>query len=234
MSAADELFGGPPSDRESYVLGQAVPFNPDRWIAGLPVGERWPDRLNGLPRAGRWPTVDRQTVFEAARRDAAAPEGGRDLLLSALVCGTGINAWGVSRRTRIFRENDPSRLDERMDLARAEVDRGDPVAAYRVLNDPHGRVKYLGPAFFTKFLYFATAGRPAGGRWPLIIDRNVVRALGDLLGGEEWVVGRRWDPATCARYLDRAHAWAERWGIAPDVVERKLFDHGRRLGSGKA
>ncbi|MGW1467736.1 8-oxoguanine DNA glycosylase OGG fold protein [Streptomyces sp. NPDC002308] len=233
MTTADELFGGPLPDRESYVLGQAVPFNPDRWIAGLPGGERWPDRLAGLPRTGRWPTVDRRTVFAAAAH-ATTPEGGRDLLLSALVWGTGINAWGVSRRTRIFRENDPARLDERIALARAEVARGAPVAAYRVLNDPRGRVKRLGPAFFSKFLYFATADRPAGGRWPLIIDRNVVRALGDLRPDEKWVVGDRWNSATYARYLDLAHGWAERWGTAPDVVERKLFDHGRRLASGKA
>ncbi|WP_425245350.1 hypothetical protein [Streptomyces sp. NEAU-NA10] len=227
MAELDEFFRDPLPDRDSFVLGQAIPFNPDQWITRLPSGEWWPKRLAGLPRVGRWPTVDRRTVFQVAEQ-ADTPEGRRDLLIAALVWGSGTKAREVARRVRIFHENDLDWLDERICAAKAEVDRGDPVAAYLVLNDRDARVKYFGPAFFSKLLYFATADRPAGELWPLIIDSNVALALNEL-SDQEWEADERWDSKKYASYLELAHSWAERWGTAPDVVERMLFTRGKQL-----
>ncbi|WP_435058298.1 hypothetical protein [Streptomyces sp. bgisy060] len=230
MAKLDELFRVPPPDRDSYVLGQAIPFNPDQWVNRLPNGEWWPKSLADLPRAGRWPTVDRRTVFQTAEL-ADTSEGRRDLLVAALVWGTGTMAREVARRARIFHENDPDWLDERICAAQAELDRGDPVAAYRVLNDRDARVKHFGPAFFSKLLYFATADQPVGERWPLIIDSNVALALNEL-SAQEWEADERSDSKKYSSYLELAHSWAERWGTAPDVVERKLFERGRQLRGG--
>ncbi|USA02728.1 hypothetical protein NCG97_21945 [Streptomyces lydicamycinicus] len=230
MVKFDELFVDPPPDRESYVLEQAVSFNPDQWITRLPNDEWWPKRLDDLPCVGRWPAVDRRTVFHMAE-DANTSEGRRELLMAALVWGTGTKAREVARRARIFRENDLDWLDERICSAKAEVDRGDPVAAYRVLNDRYARVKHFGPAFFSKLLYFATAGCISGGHWPLIIDSNVALALNEL-SAQEWRVDERWDSGKYTSYLELAHLWAEQWGTEPDVVERRLFERGKRLRGG--
>ncbi|MGW7237083.1 8-oxoguanine DNA glycosylase OGG fold protein [Streptomyces sp. NPDC054804] len=230
MAELDELFRDPPPDRDSYVLGQAIPFNPDQWIKRLPSSEWWPERLTDLPRVGRWPTVDRRTVFGVAEC-ADAPEARRELLIAVLVWGTGTRAREVARRTRIFHENDLDWLDDRICGAKAEIDRGDPVAAYLVLNDRDARVKYFRPAFFSKLLYFATADRPVGELWPLILDSNVALALNEL-SGQEWKPDEQWDSKKYARYLELAHTWAEQWGTAPDVVERTLFSRGKKLKGG--
>ncbi|MFF9351537.1 hypothetical protein [Streptomyces sp. NPDC014734] len=227
MVEPDEFFRAPPPGREAYVLAQAISFDPQQWISRLPNDEWWPRRLADLPRVGRWPIVDRRSVFRMAEH-TDTPEGRRDLLMAALVWGTGTRAREVARRARVFHANDPDRLDERIRSAKAEIDGGDPVAAYRVLNDRHARVKHLGPAFFSKYLYFATADRPAGERRPLIIDSNVALALNEL-SDQEWRANERWDSTKYASYLELAHAWAERWGTEPDVVERKLFDRGKQL-----
>ncbi|MFF8843403.1 hypothetical protein ACF08N_11820 [Streptomyces sp. NPDC015127] len=78
---------------------------------------------------GRWPTVDRRTVFEMAEH-ADTSEGRRDLLIAALAWGTGTRAQSVARRARIFHENDLDWLDERICRAKAEIERGDPVAIW--------------------------------------------------------------------------------------------------------
>lgn len=94
------VFRDPPPDRDAYVLGQAIAFNPDQWITRQPSGEWMPRGLADLPRAGRWPTVDRRTVFRMAEH-ADTPQGRRDLLIATLVWGTGTNAREVGRRVRI-------------------------------------------------------------------------------------------------------------------------------------
>jgi hypothetical protein len=227
VSRLDEVFGDLPPDRDSYVLGQSIPFNPEQWVKRLPSSDWWPKRLADLPLVGRWPAVDRRTVFELAE-NAVAREARRHLLVAVLVWGTGLGAREVARRARIFDANDLDWLDERICRAKEELDLGDPVAAYRVLNDRDARVKWFGPAFFSKLLYFATADRPVGERWPLIIDSNVALALNEL-SGEHWDPGERWDSKQYARYLDLAHAWADRWGTSPDVVERTLFTWGKQF-----
>ncbi|CAN3983690.1 hypothetical protein KPATCC21470_6405 [Kitasatospora purpeofusca] len=47
------------------VLGQAIPFDKDRWIPLLPDATWWPAELDDCPRVGRWPRVDRRTVFSS-------------------------------------------------------------------------------------------------------------------------------------------------------------------------
>jgi hypothetical protein len=106
-----------------------------------------------------------------------------------------------------------------------------PVSGYRALyaGGAH-RLIGLGPGFFTKVLYFAGWNRAAGDRQPLILDRNVVIALNEQadLG---WELNGQWSGDQYAKYLNLAHEWAARWGkgTTPDVVERVLFEHGRRL-----
>ncbi|MFD7959346.1 hypothetical protein ACFV5J_00885 [Streptomyces zaomyceticus] len=230
MTKLDDLFRDPLPDRDTYILKQAIPFNPDQWTTRLPNEQWWPKPLSALPRTGRWPTVDRQTVFRMAEH-SETPEGRRALLIATLVWGTGTSARSIARRVRIFHENDLDWLDHRIAAATTEIDRGDPVAAFLVLNDRDARVKHLGPAFFSKLLYFASAGHPTGGLLPLIIDSNVALAL-DELSPHSWAPDERWDSKKYANYLDLAHSWAERFGVEADMVERKLFERGKQVRAG--
>nr|WP_282703855.1 hypothetical protein [Streptomyces sp. CC219B] len=85
-------------------------------------------------------------------------EGRRHLLVAALVWGTGTKAQSVNRRARVFEHSSPAdidaRLSEALDVLRA---RGAAEAYWAFNNDQ--RVPYLGPAFFTKVLYFAAHDR---------------------------------------------------------------------------
>lgn len=94
---------------------------------------------------------------------------------------------------------------------------------FRFNNYSQARIKYLGPAFFTKLLYFA-AGRPAPAdtRHPLILDRRVAVALG-------WTKTSGWSTAEYSDYLDLVEALHERWrpDLPTDVIEYTLFHAGR-------
>jgi hypothetical protein len=62
-------------------------------------------------------------------------------------------------------------------------------------------VPFLGPSFFTKFLYFVSGPTPAPGGEALILDRYVALGLNCLLG---WSLGESgpWSPDIYGEYLD--------------------------------
>jgi hypothetical protein len=94
------------------------------------------------------------------------------------------------------------------------------VAAYsRFLRGGESNVTWLGPAFFTKLLYFAGFDRTPGPQ-PLILDRFVAKTLGWRTTG--------WTATDYGTYLDAATSWAGEYATTPDVVERTLFEIGKR------
>jgi hypothetical protein len=133
-------------------------------------------------------------------------------------------AW----RVRTFTKNTPEWIDERFSYALRVLHGGDPVDAYLVMNELGRRIKHLGPAFFTKALYFAAGPDPSGPVRPLILDRNVVLALNTLAPHLDLHPDHRWTSAQYGAYLELAHQWADRCGTAPDVVERRLFELGKQ------
>ncbi len=92
-----------------------------------------------------------------------------------------------------------------------------PSAAYRLLAGDQ-RIKYLGPSFGTKFLYFKSVPGPA---MALILDRQI--------GG--WLAAQarmklmvdRWHPKSYDRYLSMMAEWASSTGLEPDTLEMILF-----------
>jgi len=98
---------------------------------------------------------------------------------------------------------------------------GDAYAALRV----DSRIKNLGPAFASKFLYFSGFERSPGGQQPLILDRYVAEAVNRFCGTSWGVAG--WSTKLYDDYLELAHAWASEWGCKPDVVELSLFIVGK-------
>ncbi|MCX5440899.1 hypothetical protein [Streptomyces sp. NBC_00063] len=230
MISPEQLFAAPPPDRGEFVMRQAIRVNPEQWRRRLPDPSWWPDRLNHCPLVAGWPVIDRRTVFDIAL-NANSLTGRRSLLVAAVAWGTGTNARPLAFRAKIFTDNSATWIDERLTKALAALTEGDPVGAYLVMNEVGARVKHLGPAFFTKVLYFAAGTEPCGQLWPLILDQNVVKALNALVPGLAWDPTGRWTTSQYAVYLEHAHKWAERWRAAPDVVERTLFEFGKRRAS---
>ena len=94
--------------------------------------------------------------------------------------------------------------------------------SYRALN---GSIKYFGPAFFTKFLYFtADRGQPVHA---LILDERV-RVAWRILTGENLRSGYSHD---YAHFCESAGSSGGSVGLAPDEVEACLYNLGRKVGS---
>ncbi len=86
-------------------------------------------------------------------------------------------------------------------------------------------MKYFGPAFFTKFLYFsADRAQPV---YALILDERV-RVAWQILTGDELRSGYSQD---YIRFCKSAGSSGGRVGLGPDEVEACLYNLGRRVGS---
>ncbi|MFE5108467.1 hypothetical protein [Streptomyces sp. NPDC056663] len=209
------------------VLGQAIPFDRTRWIPVLPDAAWWPSELDSCPIVGKWPRVDRRTVFSIARK-ANTVEGRRHLLVAALVWGTGTKAQSVHRRSQIFVRSSAADIDARLGSALAALrERGAAEAYWALNNDQH--IPHLGAAFFTKVLYFAGHESPAGPYRPVILDSVVSQALKDLKTVDADWPENGWTTDQYRRHLEGVHDLARRRGVLPDQVEAALFFHGKQL-----
>jgi hypothetical protein len=212
-------------DRTETVLGQAVPFNPQTWKSWLPDGV-WPGELDLLRGTGRFHRITREDVFRLSA-DVETPAQAVQCYVAACVWGSGTAGLGVARRARPLRSHDDA--GERLLKAIRTLREVGAVAAYQRLQkggDTH--LRGLGPAFFTKVLYFAGWDVAVGPR-PLVLDRFVVRALNEQ-AELSWRTNWTWTADQYGRYLDTVAGWASSWGTTADVVERELFDHGKALG----
>ena len=104
-----------------------------------------------------------------------------------------------------------------------------PQSCYEVLltDRGRGRIRWLGPAFATKYLYFATGlHRPPA---CVILDAVVARNLRSLTA---WPASPTygWWPATYGRYCHLVTRWARdasspEHPVWSDQIEKALFDH---------
>ncbi len=143
-------------------------------------------------------------------------------------------AWGSGDARR----NNLKRIEScrtHVDLLRRAFDAarsGDRRRAYGALVRPGGAtVPWLGPAFFSKFLYFASVDAPSA---CLILDARVARSL--FLRG--WNMAPtyptrtfsfNWFTDTYVGYGELLETWAQRAGgqVTPDMFERALFEEGK-------
>ncbi|WP_327430490.1 8-oxoguanine DNA glycosylase OGG fold protein [Streptomyces sp. NBC_01236] len=213
-------------DRDT-VLGQTVPFDPARWLPLLPDATWWPTALDECPHVGRWPRVDRRTVFRIASQ-ADTSEGRRHLLVAALVWGTGTKAQSVNRRARIFQPSSLADIDTRLGAALDVLrERGAADAYWAFNNDRH--VPHLGAAFFTKVLYFAGHDSATVRHRPVILDSVVSRVLKATGAVDASWPGNGWTTDQYRLYVEGVHEYAQARGVLPDQVEAALFDHGKQL-----
>ncbi|MEW1953149.1 hypothetical protein [Terrabacter sp. NPDC080008] len=205
----------------------------------------WNQRLASLGLPQRFGPGEQAEQRRLTRRDLfqlagpAAQNGASDddvlmFLWHALAWGTGSSQRGNDARVRAFadptdRQRNIALLKQAMAFARA----GDPAAAYRVLiRRGGGKIRGLGPAFFTKLLYFASEGAP--GTRCLILDARVAGNLAEagwssLPRSNRTSYSYNWYTATYASYCELLKRWAneesERLSahVWPDEIERALF-----------
>ncbi len=210
-----EFPNGAPDEQE--VHSQREYFYPRHWLSG----SRWPERLRCpevLTEVGKV-SVSRQELFELARSVSSADEA---LALYVYVAGWGVGtkARGVARVAKPLQDN---AVGDKLFDAYGWACAGDPVQAYAAMN--HGgccNVKHLGPAFFTKWLYFCGYNTALLNAWtpPLILDARVARALGWSASG--------WSADDYQRYLETAEDIRAAWcpSASLHVVEFGLFRAG--------
>ncbi|MFD7409539.1 hypothetical protein ACFV7R_44605 [Streptomyces sp. NPDC059866] len=214
------------------IGAHAVGYVPAAW-AGI---EPWPALLADRTGGGR-AAVSRAQVMAVARAGAVSSSW-RETLVASYVWGQGGNGYGPHRLGQIL--HGPSVQTQ---LARAVAMLADEgaVAAYRSLR---GAIPGLGPAFFTKFLYFAGAARlELPGPRPLILDQRIARVVRAYairvgqkaglaepagLAGWLWSDGG-WTAHRYDIYLGWMHAATGQlaatthWPFAPDLLELALF-----------
>ncbi|MFX4292786.1 hypothetical protein [Streptomyces bohaiensis] len=181
------------------VGAHAVSYRPGAWTRVEP----WPGALGDRGEAGRR-EVSRAEVVAVAR-EAASHGDWRAALVAAHVWGYGGTGFGRFRTERVLAQ--PG-VGEALEKAVASLRTGDVADAYEVLEP----VRHYGPAFFTKFLYFAGAAVAAPER-PLILDsvlaaaaREHATAVGEAAGVA--------DAASTAAFVWRDGGWtSHRYGV---------------------
>ncbi len=101
--------------------------------------------------------------------------------------------------------------------------RGEIRSAYTEIR---GKVPRLGPAFFSKFLYF-TADRDSSDPSPVILDSRVSAASFTL-------TGRDYSEEKAARYecfCKDMHMWSQQFDVPADVIEFRMYQFGQLIDS---
>lgn len=218
----------------STVMAQWIDI-PAAWWNGHLAARALP---GGPVEADEGTTVlTRAAVFALAAQAREEPVPALRLLWHSL-------AWGAGHRLRL--------CDKRLDavaamgpdtagallVAAARLAVTDARGAYQRLN-PGGRpaIAYLGPAFSTKFLYFAGGGTPDH---PCsILDSRVTFALHHNGWDSLPPHSTKWPPATYERYLQFARRWATlakdelSRTVAYDEIEYWLFGRGAPMTRGR-
>lgn len=182
--------------------------------------------LQAIGKDGR---IRRSDLFALSDAADADDESLLSFLWHVLAWGTGTSARNNRRRIGSCREH-----VETLRHAFAAARHGEPREAYESLIRRGGAVvPWFGPAFFTKFLYFASeSAEPRS----LILDARVACSLYRL----GWnmaptyptpTFSYNWYTDTYASYCELLRDWsnqangkAEAHHLTPDMFERALFD----------
>ena len=198
------------------VLGQRVRWYPERWkTLELAVFHEGVHKFaDNCIRDGDKYFISRQNVVEIGK-DA------QQIFIGAMIFGYGDRGYGPSRVKKVL---DNVNVENKLHLQFVAAKNG-PEASW-VCHTRDAKLKFLGPAFATKFAYFAARQQKVKGEIPLIADINTSWAMWELakiprsIGEKEGYLS----------YVRLAHEWGARLGaIGPDEVERALFEIGKSL-----
>jgi len=203
------------ADRNRDLVQQPVSVNPAWWQERLPTA--------GLAARSGTDVLTRDDLFGLGRGAQHSTDGALELLWACLSWGTGKTQRNNGQRIEAVART--SGATDKLCKA-AGISTSSPKEAYEVLRPQKNAVPYLGPPFFTKFLYFAGGGdvdHPS-----LILDSRVAASL--ARHGWKGLAGTYWWPATTYdRYCTLVRRWAEELthqdGVVatPDQIELWLF-----------
>lgn len=245
------------SNVEKFPAGLAVPpFVIDR-LAKFDAHEADQDSValsnpgwwagqEGLVPCGTMPSKQRASLtrgdlFDLGRVAASSKATDDDiltLLWHVLEWGTGKNERGNRRRVAAFIDEDDRQHNvQLLRTATAAACKGDPRSAYGTLiKRGGGKIAGLGPAYFTKFLYFVSDGLEQGIRC-LILDARVARSLhrvGWPMPNSRSGFSYNWYTDTYVRYCELLDSWAQEQTrslgrkVFPGEIEKILFDGSER------
>lgn len=188
------------------------------WLKGIPEAVK---TIDSLPEA-----LDRQIVTEVF--ETLWPDNVPGAFVAAMIWGHGSSNYGPYRTAKVLTQSarpksEPidssvtARLRTSVELVRSNG----PGDAYEYLNNSPGRIKGLGPAFFTKWLYFGSAKGPAGnaGAAP-ILDALISNWFAEL---EPPVRLRYARTPDYRQYVELLAEWGQPYGIGPAGVEERIF-----------
>jgi hypothetical protein len=140
-------------------------------------------------------------------------------------------AWGVMGDFRnaptiinsVADQGARSRLNQQLKDAASSSYQGLVEESYKML---HRKVPRLGPAFFTKFLYF-TSDRSSPRPRCLILDSRVESAIFALTGLDF----SKQDSATYERFCKKVAQWSDDFQVEPEEIEFRLYRFGQRIDS---
>lgn len=211
---------------DTGLRGHAAEFRVTAWH-GLPG---LPDTILNRGRITRGDVLD---IGECVRAEALSPVV---LLAASFAWGTGMTGYGPRRYREIVDAAGAmleSSLRRVLEAIYQDPQSPDPVAGYAELyggyerdrrarpgQAPWSRLHGLGPAFFTKFLYFAVPGA-------LILDNRVANAVYERSALQHLVTAERrsvsWTPYRYAVYLHWMRQTAQTIGVSPETLELTLF-----------
>lgn len=196
---------------EAHVRGQEVEFWADHWL------KRWPQELAApeFLEPGAKYSVTRQQLFDQAAR-VRSPETALEFYVWIAGWGTGTGARAVGRSAKVLQSPN---VAEKLWQSFSTVHELNATEAYRRLYSwGEDRIKYFGPAFFTKWLYFSAYdswSQPSPA--PLILDSKVAANLG--WGSTGWTF------EDYGSYLELVEEVRQCWDpeASPHMIEYALF-----------
>jgi hypothetical protein len=188
----------------------------------------WPSQLDqSEPDKDNYRWISRNGVFDIAATDSEHRE--LHTAVAAYVWGVGFNSrMSIGWLVRAFTANTTT-VEDNLRLAAATLARDGAVAAYEsMLAGGPAQTKFMGPAYFTKYLFFTGYHDPAAELRPLILDKRVATALrGRGVFGPK-AGNTHWPSELYRRYLTYCH---DQNPADPEAVEAGLFTEGRPAGA---
>lgn len=181
--------------------GQApITWRRDRWVASQGEASRYPhvasfrSVLEALPNP-----IGRDDVRAYARHAIDSPTDAAEAFVASMVWGFGRTGYAVFRTNRILATS-PDAADRLHHIAKVLSDEG-PVEGYRAMANQQ-RLKWLGPAFGTKYLHFCSGPKhPA-----LVLDDLAATWLNQHCGTK--LRPTRWSIRQYEQYLTNMAVWS--------------------------
>lgn len=206
---------------QDFAPQRPFPYPRDSWYAWMGGIPEAITAIDSVPEA-----LDRQAVTEVFESLWSGNVPGAFVV--AMIWGHGRSNYGPYRTASVLAQTDrpmgepidPS-VTERLRTSVEIVRSNGPGDAYEYLNNSPGRIKGLGPAFFTKWLYFASAKGPAGdvGVAP-ILDALISNWFAEL---EPPVRLRYARTPDYRQYVELLTEWGRPYGLGPAGVEERIF-----------